>query len=102
MFDHLDDTTRELLGIGRDDLWVYAAFAALTIGALAAGVVTSAAFAIATALFLRFLVRSTPRYWSNDVLTPVARTIGLLGNVAFLVLFAGVVVLKVRGLVPPL
>ena len=100
MFDHLDETTRELLGVGRDDPWLYAAIAFLLGGAYANGLAASAAFAVATALFVKFLTISTPRYLSDADLGRTARVIGLVGNAGFFVLFATVVVLKLRGLVP--
>ncbi len=102
MLQRLDESTRELLGLGRDDPWAYASFVALIVGALTTGWASSGAFAMATALFLRFLGRSTPRYLEDGDLSRAARVVGMASNVCLLAGFAGLVTAKVLGRLPPL
>lgn len=96
----MDINTRELLGLGKDDHWGYAAFALI----LAAFLVKSAPLVILLALlgvgFLgQYLLRSTRRLLKSPEISRFVRRVGFVVNTVGVLLFFWLVFERYKRLV---
>jgi len=81
----LDNNTRELLGIAKEDFWAYPGFVLLIAGCFFASLpIVLGFFALSGLFLLIYEVKSFPKYFTDESLSTGIRIYGILVNLALI------------------